>query len=162
MPSGVANLFMLVDLLEVSPHKTGKIAGELMYKHASNYSKNQSLDNLMTLNKKASQVDRIKDMFSKRKIGVQGHNGKNLGRDLGAAFDEHKKLAMSRMKYKNYKEPKAKKPLPHKRLKNAWSRLDRQEKLLIGMLGGSVAASAAIGAADVYADSKKHKKEKKK
>jgi hypothetical protein len=152
MPSGVINPFLMRQLLEVSPHKAGKVAGEVMYKHAGNYAKNQSLGNLTTLSKKASQVDRIRDMFAARKM---------KGRDLGSAFDEHKKMTMDRAKFKNHTEPKAKRLPLHKRMKNSWSNLGKQEKLLIGMVGGSIATSTAVGVADVYAENKLHKGRKK-
>lgn len=151
--TGIGNALMFKWILEVSPVKAGKVAGEVMYKHAKNYATKQSLGNMKTLNKKASQVDRIKGMFANRKI---------KGRDLGTAFDEHKRLAMDKGKFKDYKAPKAIRPPLAKRMKNSWNNLDRHEKILVGMLGGSVAASTLIGAAEVRAENRIHKKGKAK
>ena len=162
MATGVINPFLLTTLLEVSPIKAGQVAGKLIYKYADQYAKAPSPTNLFKLNKKTAQADRIKDMFSKRKISAKGFNGKESSRNLGDAFNEHTKLALKKAKHAAYKPPKVPQPNPIIKAKKSWKNLDRHEKILVGLLGGSILASTAVGAADIYAESKSHKKREKK
>ena len=139
-------------LTEVSPVLAGKVAGELLHHNAKIYSAAPSVSNMINLNKKATQADRIKDVFSKRTM---------KGRDLGSAFDEHKKLALDRLKFINYKEPKRPKPSLGTRMKNSWNSLSRSEKMIAGFLGVSVGVSSAAAAAEVRAENKLHKQGRK-